>query len=127
MIALDASFVIALRSTSDAHADAADAAFSSMRDERCIHPVTLAEILVDPARHGREGLVRSALVDAGISLRQPDEDEPIRVAQLRVQTRLALPDCYVLALADRTHAAVASFDARLRAAAAARGLALVPA
>ncbi|MFT4136210.1 type II toxin-antitoxin system VapC family toxin [Microbacterium sp.] len=122
---LDASVVIALRSEHDRHAGRA-AALLARADDLIIHPVTLAECLVVPARAGIADEVRDALVDGlGLRLWTPDEDEPVRVATVRAQTRVALPDCYVLVLAEQLGAPLATFDQGLRSAAAARGVEVV--
>lgn len=127
MIALDASFVIALRSRDDEHSRRAAAVITAdIGQELLIHPLTLAEVLVEPARVDREVAVRDALVDGGVTMWQPDVDEPVRIARLRVTTSLKLPDCVVLALAERSGAALASFDDRLRAVARARGVPVLP-
>lgn len=119
---LDASVVIALRSPQDPHAESA-ASLVLAADELVIHPVTLAEVLVVPARAGLTVQVRDRLVD-GLRMRvwNPDEDEPLRIAELRAATRVALPDCYVLGLAEAVKAPLATFDARLAAAARSRGV-----
>lgn len=119
---LDASVVIALRSGEDIHAERA-AALVIGADELVIHPVTLAECLVVPARAGLAAQVREQLLDGlGIRLWLPDADEPVRVATVRAEVRVSLPDCYVLALAEQTRAPLATFNDGLRAAARARGV-----
>jgi predicted nucleic acid-binding protein len=121
-VILDASVVIALRSPQDAHAELARLLVLD-RDELIIHPVTLAETLVVPARAGIAKEVRERLIDGiGMQVWRPDDDEPVRVAELRAETRVALPDCYVLALAELLGHPLATFDARLAAAATARGV-----
>ncbi|ALJ19936.1 type II toxin-antitoxin system VapC family toxin [Microbacterium sp. No. 7] len=119
---LDASVLIALRSPQDVHAERA-AALVLDADRLIVHPVTLAECLVRPARAGRAGQVRQALLDGlGIRLWSPDDDEPERVALLRAQSGVALPDCYPLALAEQTGRPLATYDDALRDAARARGV-----
>lgn len=121
---LDASVAIALRSSRDVHAERARSLVLHAA-ELVIHPVTLAETLVVPARAGIADLVRARLLEGlGIRLWEPDVDEPLRVAELRAQVGVALPDCYVLALAEQTGLPVASFDKRLVRAAMQRGRAI---
>lgn len=121
---LDASVAIALRSPQDPHADAARAVVLSA-EELVMHPVTLAEVLVVPARAGLAAQVRDRLIDElGVRIWDPDPDEPLRVAELRAATRIALPDCYVLQLAEQSGHEVATFDDRLRRAARGRGVAI---
>lgn len=118
---LDASVAIALRSPQDPHADRARELVLGMR-ELVIHPVTLAETLVAPARAGVAAVVRAHLIDAlGVTVWRSDADEPLRVAELRAATRTPLPDCYVLALAEATGMPLASFDERLVRTAQERG------
>jgi toxin FitB len=114
VIAVDASVPIAWLDGADAHHEAATQLLLDHADvDLLLHPVTLAEVLVGPARTGKAELARDALRDAGFRVDVPDVDEPMRVAQLRAQTGLKLPDCFVLDVA-RVHAAsLATFDVRL--------------
>lgn len=125
MTVLDASVLISYFGH-DAHTDTAAAILTRSPTPVRMHPVTLAEVLAGPARRGTETRVRAAVAELGIEISHPDDDEPLRVARLRASTMLKLPDCYVLALAEHAHTAVASFDDRLRAAAAQRGVAVLP-
>lgn len=119
---LDASLLIALRSPQDVHAEHA-ARLASTAEELIVHPVTLAESLVAPARAGIARQVRVQLLDGlGIRLWHPDEDEPERVALIRAKSRVALPDCYPLALAEHTGKALATLDEALGNAARERGV-----
>lgn len=123
---LDASVAIALRTSRDPHAEAARALVLSTA-ELVIHPVTLAETLVAPARAGVAAEVRDRLVDGmRIGVWAPDADEPLRIAELRAATRVALPDCYVLGLAETTGMPLATFDARLASVARDRGVSVFP-
>ena len=127
MIVADASWVIALRDPSDALHSAAVAVNRDLGEESVsLHPVTLAECLVTPARLG-------ALQDAALRLRAafdiPDveRDAPLRWATLQAETGLRLPDAIVLdtALSHRARAVV-TFDAKLAAAAQAHNIDVVP-
>ncbi|WP_367186735.1 PIN domain-containing protein [Sporichthya sp.] len=51
-------------------------------------------------------------------------DTAVRLAQLRAETGLRMPDCCVLLSAEATGATVATFDDRLAASAEARNLAV---
>lgn len=122
---LDASVTIALRSPQDAHAERASAMILGA-EYLVLHPVTLAETLVAPARVGMAAEVRSLLLTGlGIQLWAPDDEEPQRVALLRARSRVALPDCYPLAVAQRADMALATFDEQLAAAARAQGVTVV--
>jgi len=126
-VILDAGVAIALRSPQDPHAEAARAIVLAA-EELVIHPVTLAEALVAPARAGVAARVRDHLIDGlGVVIWDPDAEEPLRVAELRAATRIALPDCYVLQLAEQSGHALASFDHRLLQTARDRGVAIAEA
>lgn len=121
---LDASVAIALRSPEDPHAERA-AAIVLAADDLVIHPVTLAECLVAPARAGRARDARRLLVERlGIRVWAPEDDEPERIAELRAATRVALPDCYPLLVAVTLGVPVATFDGYLAAAARGHGVAV---
>ncbi len=114
---LDASVAIALRSAEDAHSERA-AEIVADTPILTMHPVTLAEVLVAPARVGAAAEARALLVDElGLSVWVPDEEEPERVAILRARTRVSLPDCYPLMLAIETGEPLATFDEALQRAA----------
>lgn len=122
---LDASVLIALRSPRDAHVERA-ARIVLEADTLVIHPVTLAECLVVPARYGVADATEAALTgDLGVEVWRPGGDEPRRVAELRAAVRIALPDCYPLALAEETGHTLATFDAALAEAAKVRGVVVV--
>ena len=87
-----------------------------------LHPVTLAECLVAPARLGvlEEA---SAGLRAAFDVVDVDPDAPQRWARLRAKTGLRLPDAIVLDTALRLDArAIATFDDQLASRAASRGL-----
>jgi predicted nucleic acid-binding protein len=91
-----------------------------------MHPVTLAEVLVGPARLGDADGAHARLAALGFRVDLPDAGQPVRLAVLRVQTRLKLPDCCVLDVALVHQAQLATFDARLAEVARNRGVAVVP-
>lgn len=123
MIVVDASWVVALRDPGDDHHGGAVATAREIADEDAVlHPVTLAECLVAPARLGRLEEAFAGL-RASFDLADVDPDAPVRWARLRAETGLRLPDAIVLDTALRLHArAVATFDERLAARAAGRGI-----
>lgn len=128
MIVADASWVIALRDPSDALHSAAVAVNRDLGEESVsLHPVTLAECLMAPARLG-------VLQDAALRLRAAfeipdiDSDAPPRWAAMRAEAGLRLPEAVVLdtALSHRARAVV-TFGTQLAAAAQAHGIDVVPA
>ncbi len=123
MIVLDASVVIAHLSTRDPH-HARSFGLLDTEDELALHPVTLAETLVLPARERREDVVLAALRRLGVVRLASDAGEPQAVARLRADTGLGLPDCYVLHAAERLGAVLATFDERLAAVARSRAVPL---
>jgi predicted nucleic acid-binding protein len=126
MIALDASVLIAVLSNRDAHHERAVSLIQTHLDEALtVHPMTLAEILVGAIRVNKVDVTRRYLDALGVAVSTAVDDEPLRLAELRVETGLRMPDCCVLAAAQVTTAALATFDERLAAAARHLGLTVV--
>jgi predicted nucleic acid-binding protein len=127
VIVVDASVVIAWFGDTDPHhASAESFLLEHPQSDLVIHPVTFAEILVGPARLGRAEDVRTALSRVGVRTDLPDADQPLRLAELRAETGLKLPDCCVLDIALFHRSPVATFDGRLAAASTAKGLQVLP-
>ena len=129
MIVLDASVLIAALTPADVHHRAArqllDPAIIDNED-LMINPVTLAEILVLPARAGRATEVRDLVLNELGVIEVPfPQQAGLVLAQLRA-TGIKMPDCYVLMTAMDRGASLASFDDRLRRAATENGVALLP-
>lgn len=123
MIVLDASVLIGHLDGRDPHHTKARALLEASGAEPLgASAITLAETLVAPARAGRLKEARAALKRLGVSELELGEGAPGRLAQLRADTGLKLPDCCVLAVARRLKGAVASFDEDLVGAARKLGL-----
>jgi predicted nucleic acid-binding protein len=123
VIVLDASVLIAHLDASDAHHERATALLADSAGEPLkASPLTLAEVLVGPARAGHLDRASAVLDQLDVAAQHLPEDAPRRLALLRAQTNLKLPDCCVLLAAEQTDAAVATFDHRLANAATERGL-----
>jgi predicted nucleic acid-binding protein len=123
---LDASVVIALWSSRDAHhQDARDLLGQVPTAALLMHAVTAAEVLVGPARLGRTADAERALDELGVRIAAFAPHEVGAVATLRATTRLRLPDVCVLHLAASTGSSLATFDERLAAATVTRGVPLV--
>ncbi|MDE0701143.1 MAG: type II toxin-antitoxin system VapC family toxin [Acidimicrobiaceae bacterium] len=123
MIVADASWVVALRDPSDRHHDQAVAVNGEIGSESSLlHPVTLAECLVAPARLGVLDEA-SARLQAAFDIDIIDPGAPARWTKLRAETRLRLPDAIVLDTAlNRRARAIATFDEQLQTRAADHGL-----
>ncbi|MGH3908192.1 MAG: PIN domain-containing protein, partial [Pseudonocardiaceae bacterium] len=87
-------------------------------------PITLAEVLVGPARAGRLAQAAAALDQLRVCAVNLPPDAPLRLAALRATTKLKLPDCCVLLAAGQAGDSVATFDDRLADAAHTYGLAV---
>lgn len=127
MITLDASVMIAYNYSKDPHHSAALNILDSEVGELFAHPMSVAETLVGAARVGRERELLSLLERVGVRTVRPEQQEPLRLAQLRVSTGLKLPDCCVLSAALSTRSALATFDDALAAAARELGVEVVSA
>ena len=121
MIALDASVLIAYLNRKDPHHDRAKGILST-QDRLLAHTVTIAEVLVGPAAGGRLAQARSRLSNIGLDEADRLEGEPAALAALRADTRLKLPDCCVLLVAESVGARMATCDRRLGDVARSRGL-----
>lgn len=122
---LDASVIIAHLRKVDPHHDAAiEILLGGTPGRMLVHTVTLAEVLVGGARIGQGASMRDDIHSAGIVRAPSDDDEPLRLAELRVRTGLKLPDCCVLDVAMRHRASLATFDNGLAAEARKCGVAL---
>ena len=97
-VVLDASVLMAHFDPHDAHHDAATRLLIEMAGQALMaHPLTIAEVLVGPARVNRAVERRQSLremrvnvIDINIDI---DIEAPIRLAILRAQTGLRMPDC----------------------------------
>lgn len=127
MIVVDASVLIAHLDENDALNDRAlDALLAIAEKTLGCSPITLAEVLVGPARAGRLRDARTAVTDLGVSEIPLGQDAAARLAGLRADTALKMPDCCVLLAAEDARAeAVLTFDGRLARAAEQRGLPVV--
>lgn len=127
MIVLDANILIAHLDAADMNHERAGAILlSAATDDEDVaaSPITLAEVLVGPARAGRLEQALAALRQLGVISVDLPTDAPAQLAELRAATALRLPDCCVLLAATQTGAAVATFDATVANAATRRGVPL---
>lgn len=123
MIVLDASVLIAHLDASDAQHQRARTSLLAAADEPFgASAMTLAEVLVAPAWVGRLDSARAALRALGVREIPPGANAAERLAVLRAETGLKLPDCCVLLAADDAPAeSILTFDSHLARRAAQRG------
>ena len=123
MIVLDASVLIAHLDERDALHDRAEVALTrAAARSLAASPLTVAEVLVGPARAGRADDAVGVLRALGVSEVPLPQDGSTRLAELRARTGLKLPGCCVLLAAEAAPAdAVLTFDDRLQAEATRRG------
>lgn len=125
MIVLDASVLIAHLDATDSHHERADRLLAaSGNEELAASVVTMAEVLVGPSRTGTVDRALAALEQLAVTPVPIERATPVRLALLRAETGLKLPDCCVLLAAEESGAAVATFDDRLAGAARSRGIRL---
>jgi len=123
LIVLDASVLIAhFDARAALHAEAGRLLRSVADQQFGISPVTEAEVLVGPARSGQLDRAVTALAQLRVQSVPLGDNGPVRLAMLRAETSLKMPDCCVLLAAEQSGASqLATFDDRLCAAAQARG------
>jgi predicted nucleic acid-binding protein len=123
VIVLDASVLIAHLDANDAHHDRAFDLLLTLSGERfAASALTVAEVLVGPARTGSIERAGAALRRLGVETVPIGAEAPAVLAGLRASTGLKLPDCCVLMAAEQVEAGVATFDDRLAGAARTRGV-----
>ena len=129
MIILDASVLIAHLEATDPFHEQATRLLSSVADqELAASAITVAEVLVGAARAGQLNRTVGLLDQLQVRTLPLSESIPPRLAALRSETLLKLPDCCALLAADQAQgtSALASFDNRLRSAARSRGMKVLP-
>lgn len=127
MITLDASLVIAHLNPHDSHHQAATAYLRDSAGERLlIHSLNLAEVLIGGVKVRRGQEMLSDLHAIGIGVADRTEGEALRLAHLRVECGLKLPDCCALDTALATKSTLATFDDALAKAARTRHVTVAP-
>jgi predicted nucleic acid-binding protein len=119
VIVLDASVIIAYLDSEDDHHERAEQLLAAeLDDDFGANSLTLAEVLVVPARQDRLSEACAALRDLEVEELPFPADSAVKLATLRAMTGLKMPDCCVLLAAEHTQGRVATFDDRLSQAAA---------
>lgn len=128
MIVLDASVIISYLDWQNIHHQRAERLLAREVDSDFgVNSLTLAEVLVMPARTGQLDAVQTVLRDLDIRELPFPDDVALQLARLRVETGLKMPACCVLLAAEHESARLASFDDQLTMAAATRHLDVVAA
>lgn len=127
MIVLDACVLIAHLDNNDAHHERAHRLLAELAGlPKQMNVLTMAEVLVAPARAGRrrpgQGIVDRLHIDV-VAL---PADLAGNLAELRATSGLKMPDCCTLLTADQGSADIATFDAQLLRVARDRGLRVLP-
>jgi predicted nucleic acid-binding protein len=124
VIVIDACVLIAHLDKNDAHHDrATDLLIDLAGEPKMVNVLTLAEVLVAPARAGRRRAAEDILDRLRIRTSELPHDAAGQLAELRAHTGLRMPDCCVLLTAElNSPAELATFDERLARAAAERGI-----
>jgi predicted nucleic acid-binding protein len=113
VIVADASVIIAAANPAEVHHERARAILREAGEAGVVlHSLTMAEVLVGPARSGAQDVAHAAFAAAGI--RSSSATDPPPTAQ-----------ACVLATAEHLAVPLATFDERLVRAAAARGVTVV--
>lgn len=127
MIVLDASVLIAHLDGSDRHHAKARSLLEANSGEPLgVSSITLAETLVSPARAGRLEEAEAALLRLAVQELPLGGGAPGRLAEMRAEVGLKMPDCCVLLAAQDHEGIVASFDSDLLSAARKLGLKTAP-
>lgn len=122
MTALDASVLIAHLDEGDIHNARAGRVVVGNSTVLTASTVTLAEVLVGPVRSGIGEAVRQGIRALGVEELPLPVDAAVRLASLRVETGLRLPDCCVILSAEDGDRQLATFNDRLARVARERGL-----
>ncbi|GAC1443335.1 MAG: hypothetical protein NVS3B26_08990 [Mycobacteriales bacterium] len=126
MIVLDASVLIGFMFEQDDHHGAAVSLLRIAAGTPLgVSQLTLAEVLVVPTRLHRPDAAEQMLADLGVTEAPLPSGASRRLAQLRVETGLKLPDCCVLLTAQTVSGSLATFDERLARESASRGIDVV--
>ncbi|WP_188112874.1 type II toxin-antitoxin system VapC family toxin [Mycobacterium simiae] len=127
IVVLDASVLIAFFNGHDTHHPEANRLLAEAAgDDLVVSSLTLAELLVGPARGDEVDSTVEALARLEIDEERFPDDVAVQLARLRAETGLKTPHCCVLLAAQTAGAeSVGTFDGRLAHEAKTKGLKVV--
>lgn len=111
---LDASALIALVSSQDAHHHWAMEMFRDTASfDLQMSALTQAEVMVHPARAGQLKKFERVLSSLGLEITPIESNDSFLMAELRAKTSLRMPDIAVLNQAMKVNGSVATTDQKL--------------
>lgn len=111
MLVVDASVLIGHLDNNDLHHARATSLLEATEGQMLgASAITLAETLVAPARAGRLADAQAALGRLGVQELALGDEASWRLARLRADLGVKLPDCCVLLAAQEHAGTIASFD-----------------
>ena len=126
VIVADANVIIAASTPGHVHHDRARSILLEHGSAGVVlHSLTLAEVLVGPARDGQLERACEAFEAAGVRCSPETDPAPRALAAVRAGAAVKMPDACVLATAEHVGAPLATFDARLAREAVARGTSVI--
>ena len=126
MIILDATFLIAFLDEHDPHhRDSKDLIEANFVEGFAVSAVTLAEVLVHPAKAGKDDRALSSIRRLGVKTIGVEPDGGMSIAHLRANHAIRMPAALVLHCALTTGSRIATFDRGLKTAAHEAGLGTV--
>ena len=114
VVVLDASALIALVSSQDAHHHWAMEMFRDTASfDLQMSALTQAEVMVHPARAGQLKKFQKVLSSLGLEITPIESNDSFLMAELRAKTSLRMPDIAVLNQAMKVNGSVATTDQKL--------------
>lgn len=124
-VVLDAGVLIALYDDSDAHHKwAIDFLINTSERQLLMSSVNYAEVIVQPVARGLLPKLTEGIKGLGIKIASVGEESVVPLAQVRAKTALPMPDCCLIELAQKKHAAIATTDKAAAKGASGLGLAV---
>ena len=114
LVVLDASALIALVSSKDPHHNWALEMFRDTASfELQMSALTQAEVLVHPARAGKLEKFLKLIRELGLEITPIEEADASKLASIRSNTNLKMPDVVVLHQAMKVNGSIATTDQQL--------------